>query len=301
MLLESLTILYRLTILMKHFTLKYIFHLQIESLAGWICITNPLKFNLQEVYWIFSRRIFSVGKTCYFGKKIRITGIFPEICIRCSISVCGVSEDDKFKGWKKVIDHNNMHSLHLIPYQSMFLLLLFWEKYTLSPRYWYASVEQYSNICYCFAIGQYCHVLDLLIVPYLDVTGAIQMFEYCPILYVTVSQYLKLIFRKTYEQISRNLKRGIGSLLTPVLTPWAGSHIDHHVWRWVIVLSDLAQSFDVICTHYRYRMITCMPAWFKSTHAKQNCLAGLAAKKSGGTITHLHTWRWDGRHSRFPL
>ena len=32
----------------------------------------------------------------------------------------------------------------------------------------------------------------------------------------------------------------------------------------------------------------------KATQAKQNYLAGLATKKSGGTITHLHTWWQDG-------
>ena len=31
------------------------------------------------------------------------------------------------------------------------------------------------------------------------------------------------------------------------------------------------------------------------------CLAGLATKKSEGTITKLHTWRQDRRHKRFPL
>ena len=30
-------------------------------------------------------------------------------------------------------------------------------------------------------------------------------------------------------------------------------------------------------------------------------LSGLATKKSGGTITHLHTWWQDGCHNRFPL
>ena len=39
----------------------------------------------------------------------------------------------------------------------------------------------------------------------------------------------------------------------------------------------------------------------KATHAKQNCLAGLATKKSGGTITHLHTWGRDCHHNRFHL
>ena len=32
-----------------------------------------------------------------------------------------------------------------------------------------------------------------------------------------------------------------------------------------------------------------------------NQFAGLARKKSGSTITHLHTWQQDGRHKRFPL
>ena len=39
----------------------------------------------------------------------------------------------------------------------------------------------------------------------------------------------------------------------------------------------------------------------KATHASWNYLAGLATKKSGGTITLLHTWWQDGRHNRFPL
>ena len=39
----------------------------------------------------------------------------------------------------------------------------------------------------------------------------------------------------------------------------------------------------------------------KTTHAERNCLAGLATKKSGGTITHLHTCRQDGCHNTFPL
>ena len=39
----------------------------------------------------------------------------------------------------------------------------------------------------------------------------------------------------------------------------------------------------------------------KATHTQQNYLAGLAMKKFKGTITHLHTWRQDGGHNRFPL
>ena len=43
-----------------------------------------------------------------------------------------------------------------------------------------------------------------------------------------------------------------------------------------------------------------------SPHGKGNsCLTklfgGLCYKKSGGSITHLHTWRQDGRHNRFPF
>ena len=71
----------------------------------------------------------------------------------------------------------------------------------------------------------------------------------------------------------RNLKGGIRSLLTPVLTLWQGGHIDSHVWRWVIVPSDLAWSFGAICVHYRYcvihRTITNLRAWFESTRERQ--------------------------------
>ena len=59
----------------------------------------------------------------------------------------------------------------------------------------------------------------------------------------------------------------------PVLTLWSGGHIDRHVWRWVIVPSDLARSFGAICAHYPYRVIhraiTNVRAWFKSTRERQ--------------------------------
>ena len=107
------------------------------------------------------------------------------------------------------------------------------------------------------------------------------------------------------------LKGESGLFLTPVLTLWGGGHIGRHAWRWVIVPSDFVQSFSAICANYLYcvicRAITYMCAWFKSTQKRQLtpneiCLAGLAMKKSGGTITNLHTWRQDGRHNRFsPL
>ena len=61
----------------------------------------------------------------------------------------------------------------------------------------------------------------------------------------------------------------------------------------VIVPSDLAQTFSAICAHYRYRVIhrtiTIVHAQLhvgKSNHA---CLEGLATKKYGGAMTHLHT------------
>ena len=52
------------------------------------------------------------------------------------------------------------------------------------------------------------------------------------------------------------IKKGeLGLFLTPVLMLWSGSHIDRHVWRWVIVPSDLARSLGAICEHYHYRVI----------------------------------------------
>ena len=66
----------------------------------------------------------------------------------------------------------------------------------------------------------------------------------------------------------------MGLFLTPVLTLWGGGHIDRYVWRWVIVPSDLAQSFIAIYTYYHYHMIhraiTFMCAWFKSTRERQS-------------------------------
>ena len=96
--------------------------------------------------------------------------------------------------------------------------------------------------------------------------------------------------------LPRNSKGGIGSLFDPCVNamrrrPYCPSGME---------ASYCTFGFGMIFTHYRYRVIhraiTYMLAWFwvhaeKATHALQNYLAGLAAKKSGGTITHLHT-RW---------
>ena len=70
-----------------------------------------------------------------------------------------------------------------------------------------------------------------------------------------ISKTKGLNYIRFLEFQSRNLKGGTGLLLTPVLTLWGSSHIDCHVWRRVIVPSDLAQSFGAICAHYRYRVI----------------------------------------------
>ena len=72
---------------------------------------------------------------------------------------------------------------------------------------------------------------------------------------------------------TRNLNRGIGSLLTPVLTLWSGSNIARHVWRWAIVPSDLVQSFSASCAHYHYRVIhrTITNMWANPTKSRTNC------------------------------
>ena len=58
------------------------------------------------------------------------------------------------------------------------------------------------------------------------------------------------------ERLLRPLSQGIlkgesGLFLTNVLMLWGGGHIDRHVRRRVIVPSDLARSFGVICEHYQ--------------------------------------------------
>ena len=76
--------------------------------------------------------------------------------------------------------------------------------------------------------------------------------------------------------VSKEFKRGnLGLFLTPMLTLGGGGHIARHVWRRVIVPSDLALSFGAICKHYRYRMtlihraIINMYARFESTRERQ--------------------------------
>ena len=93
----------------------------------------------------------------------------------------------------------------------------------------------------------------------------------------SVSITLELV-QPWYRSSSKGiLQDELGPFLTPVLTLWGGGYIARHIWRWVIVPSDLARSFSV------------------------NYLSHLARNKSGGTVTHLHTWLQDIHHNRFPL
>ena len=73
-----------------------------------------------------------------------------------------------------------------------------------------------------------------------------------------------------YNSVAKEFKKGNRvSPVTPVLTLWGGGHNACHVWRWVIVPSDLARSVHI----YRYRMIHCaitnMCPWFESTQERQ--------------------------------
>ena len=108
----------------------------------------------------------------------------------------------------------------------------------------------------------------------------------------------------------RNLKGGIGSLLTPVLTamgwrPYWPSRMEVSYCTFgfgAIIWRDL-RTLLLPRNSPRDNLYACMIKVHtgKATHAWWICLAGLATKKSGGTITHLHTWRQDGPHNRFPF
>ena len=76
-----------------------------------------------------------------------------------------------------------------------------------------------------------------------------------------------------YSVRPKEFKAESALFLTPVLTLRGRSHLDRHIWRWVTVPSDLAQSFGMTCAHYHYhvihRAITFMRLWFKSTWERQ--------------------------------
>ena len=77
-----------------------------------------------------------------------------------------------------------------------------------------------------------------------------------------------------------------------MLTLWSGLHIAGHVWRRIIVPTNLAQSFRLIYAHNHYCMINQYARMISSTLERQlrlACLVGLDAKKFGGTITLVHT------------
>ena len=104
---------------------------------------------------------------------------------------------------------------------------------------------------------------------------------------------------------SRKFKGVSGLFFTPMLVPWSSGQIGGHVWRWVIVPSDLTQSFGAICRLYSYRVIhhaiTIMWAWFHVGKATHTSLAGIAMTKSGDTIMLLHMWPQDVCRNKFPL
>ena len=52
-------------------------------------------------------------------------------------------------------------------------------------------------------------------------------------------------------------------------------------------LCTLSLLHDSLCDNLHARVIQVHAG--KATHTKQTCSVGLATKKSGGTITHLHT------------
>ena len=60
---------------------------------------------------------------------------------------------------------------------------------------------------------------------------------------------------KMFLSMQVNLQGESGLLFTPVLTLWSGCHIAGHVCRWVIVPSDLAQSFGVVCANNHYHVV----------------------------------------------
>ena len=103
-----------------------------------------------------------------------------------------------------------------------------------------------------------------------------------------------------------NLRGELCLFFNPVLTLWSDRHITGYVWRRVIVPSDSAQSFGAIYVHNRYRMIhhtiTNICAWFRSCgKGNSHLLGGLRyKKKSGGTISLLHTWPQDGCRNISP-
>ena len=100
-----------------------------------------------------------------------------------------------------------------------------------------------------------------------------------PIAVCNATQVWQNAMQSYFSFAPRSFKGESGLFLTPVLKLWGDGHIDRHVWRWVIVPSDLARTFGTVCAHYRmiHSTITIMRAWFKSTREKQLTLAWWAS------------------------
>ena len=102
---------------------------------------------------------------------------------------------------------------------------------------------------------------------------------------------------------SRNLKGGIGSLFDPCVNamkwrPYWPSHMEVSYCTFGFCANILRDLCTISLPRDSHHACVIKVHAGKATHA---CLAGLATKISEGTITHLHTWRQDGRHNRFTL
>ena len=60
------------------------------------------------------------------------------------------------------------------------------------------------------------------------------------------------------------LKGESGLFFDSCVNAMGGRHIERHVWRWVIVPSDLARSFGPICAHFLYRVIHCAITYMRA-------------------------------------
>ena len=80
---------------------------------------------------------------------------------------------------------------------------------------------------------------------------------------------------------------------------WGGGHIVRHVWRWIIVPSDLARSFGatahiIVTMWFTMGLPICvhdLSPRGKGNSRLMKLFGGLSygeEKKNGGTITHLH-------------
>ena len=73
--------------------------------------------------------------------------------------------------------------------------------------------------------------------------------------YPKVPLSIKIPHLVTISWDSKEIKKGNFVSFWAVLILWSNGHIDCHVWRWVTVPLDLAQSFCTICAHYHYHVI----------------------------------------------